>query len=159
MITQDACTVPSLCTAGCTYSRKIFKEINILFPSVNEKYSGVKDITFLLIGLEYSYVRNIKRHLSLIQTGLAAGSNGAYTQLQFGGSWRRVHVRLECLCTATFFCALPGPTQGILHWICKLQTLLGKMHNLERFRLRCLRKPSTVDESFYTHIQAYKNVI
>lgn len=79
VIIQDACTVHSLCTAGCTYSRKIFKERNILFPSVAEKYSGVKHTTFTLIGLEDSYVRNIERNLSLIQTALAADSNSAYT--------------------------------------------------------------------------------
>lgn len=52
-----------------------------------------------------------------------------------------------------------GPTWGILHWICKLQMLLGRFHNWKTFRLRCWRKPSIVDESFCTHIQAYKNVI
>lgn len=159
---QDACTAPSLCTTGCTYDRKILKEINILFPSVAKKYSGVKGTIFILIGLEDRHVRNIKGKLRLIwikPVHMATDSKSAYTNLQFRESWRRVRMKLARLCTSTFLCALSGPTQGTLHWMCELQTLLGKCHYLKTFRLRCLRKPSTVDESFSTHIQAYKNVI
>jgi len=47
--------------------------------SVAERYSCVKDTTFILILLEDSYIRSIKRNLSLVQTGLAAGSHSAYT--------------------------------------------------------------------------------
>lgn len=65
--------------ADCTYSRNISKERNILFPSVSEKYSGGKDITFILIELEDSYIRKIKRNQNLIQTGLTANSNSTYT--------------------------------------------------------------------------------
>lgn len=46
----------------------------MLCPSVSEKYSGGKDTTFILIKLEDSYIRNIKRNQNLIQTGLTADS-------------------------------------------------------------------------------------
>lgn len=125
-----------------------------------EKYSGVKVLAFILMGLEDSYVGNIKRNFKFGTDSFGGRVQRCiHTPLQFRGSWRRVRMRLVRLCTATFFCALSGPTQGILHWICKLQTLLGKFHNLKTFRLRCRRKPSTVNESFCTHIQSYKNVI